>query len=235
MPGEKLKDVMTTENIANRKAFVISLIPNLLGFAMKLARNGNDAEELVSETLLKSLEKIGQVKDETKMKAWLFTMLHNLFMDKIRAGSKVRIVAIDEDFDIEEFSMYEELSQSSFVENGNPEVLFLQKILEDDIQAAINDLPDAFKPALILCDVEGFAYSQISEILNIPVGTVRSRIARARTLLQKKLWRYAQEMGIVGKIKTKENVPYECSCGEENNLDINIKESELKENINAQA
>jgi RNA polymerase sigma-70 factor (ECF subfamily) len=160
------------------------------------------------------------------MKAWLFTMLNNIFMDRVRAGGRGQIITIEEDFAPEGFSIYEELSECSFVEDGNPESLFLQQILVDDILSAIDELPFEFKQALTLCDIEGFSYYEISEILEVPIGTVRSRIARARAILQKKLWGHAEEMGIVKNMKPKDKPGYQCTCGEENNY------SEINEEIN---
>jgi RNA polymerase sigma-70 factor (ECF subfamily) len=113
------------------------------------------------------------------------------------------------------FSLFEVISESTFVADGNPETKFISRLTQASIQTSIDTLPDEFKAALVLCDVEGFSYAEIAVILQVPMGTVRSRIARARNILQKKLWVHAQELGIK---KSKARIIKDddvCTCGKE--------------------
>jgi RNA polymerase sigma-70 factor, ECF subfamily len=106
------------------------------------------------------------------------------------------------------------LGTSTFTENNTPETALLQKFLNGHIQQAISELPEVFRIALVLSDKEEMSYKEIAAMLNVPVGTVRSRIARARSILQQKLWLQAQEMGIKTRIVS-HSPEKECTCGED--------------------
>ena len=114
--------------------------------------------------------------------------------------------------------MFEQVEMSSFTDGGTPENNFISKITKEKIYTAIDELPEEFRIALVLCDVNDFSYAEIAAITQVAIGTVRSRIARARNLLQKKLWQYAAELGISAKEKEKDHV---CTCGKEEGQTIN--------------
>jgi RNA polymerase sigma-70 factor (ECF subfamily) len=201
-------------------------------FAFSLCKNSYDADDLVSETILKAFENHARVKDETKVKQWLFRILYNQYISNYRSRKKFVEVEINDNEYLgdysESFSLFEAIAKSNFVEEGNPEKAFISKLTQYQIETAVGELPEEFRAALILCDMEDFAYAKISLILNIPIGTVRSRISRARTILQKKLWLQAQELGIKTAKTPKEKTDYTCTCGKEemevillNNVAIN--------------
>lgn len=183
---------------------------------MSLSKNDFDADDLVSDTVLKAFEKFHLLRDRAKIKQWLFRILNNQFISKYRNRKKfIEIPTTETEItgdEMDDFSLFESLSKSDFVAAGNPENKFISKLTMNDINNAIAALPDGFRTALTLCDIEEFSYAEIAKALKIPVGTVRSRVARARIILQKKLWRYAQEMGIkISKhMLKKESL---CTCG----------------------
>lgn len=195
---------------------VLTHVTALKRFALSLCKNEADADDLVSDTVLKAFEKFYLLRDSGKVKQWLFRILNNQFISNCRARKKFVTLPRDQGSparDPEGFSLFESLATSNFVEQGNPEKKFISKLTVADIEHAVEALPDEFRTALMLCDLEEFSYKEIAKTLAIPVGTVRSRIARARTILQRKLWAHALELGIIkGKyevIKKK----YTCPCG----------------------
>ena len=214
---------MKPQQEINKKIFltrvVLSHTAGLKRFALRLCRNNFDADDLVSETMLKAFENFHRLKDYDKIKQWLFRILHNHFISGYRKNKKFAELNFTgennyQDDDIS-FSLFEEIAHSSFVEDGNPEKKFISKLTLAAIDEAINNLPGEFKTALILCDLEDFSYGEIAIITSVPIGTVRSRIARARTILQKKLWMQAQELGINRSKSVHAKKEYTCTCGEE--------------------
>lgn len=200
----------------NDKIFVELMLSHagaLRRFALVLCRNNFDADDIVAETLAKAYENFSSLKDRQKVKEWLFRILNNTFISYYRM--KRRTVNISTYEDEDSFSLFDALASSTFTDNS-PEKDYISKITANQISEAIDELPEEFRTALNLCDVEGFSYKEIAEILKAPIGTVRSRISRARTILQKKLWRQAQELGIKPKQKKDKNDPdYVCTCGNE--------------------
>lgn len=188
-------------------------------YAISLCRNSFDADDLVSETILRAFESFNRVRDEGKIKQWLFRILKNVFINYCRKQKNTLLIESvlesESNPDGEDFSLFESIAKSNFVEDGNPEKKFISILTSDQIDKAINELPVDFREALILCDVEDFSYAEISDILKVPIGTVRSRIARARNILQKKLWLQAHELGIKSSATAKIKSDYTCTCGEE--------------------
>ncbi len=188
-------------------------------FAYTLCKSRYEADDLVSETFLKAFENFNRIKDESKIKQWLFRILNNHFISNYRSQKK--FVELENrgdekrDDEVEGFSLFEAIAKSNFVEEGNPEKNFISHLTREQIDKAINTLPEEFRDALILCDIEGFSYAEISKIINVPIGTVRSRISRARNNLQQKLWLQAQELGIKTSKSPKEKAGYTCTCGKE--------------------
>lgn len=163
----------------------------LYNFGYRLTLNEDDARDLVQETYLKAFRFIDSFRKGTNAKAWLFRILKNGFINEYRKKRK-EPAKVDYQ-DIEQVYNAEEYTGPVNVEL---KVEALQEELGDEISNALNALEDDFKSVILLCDVEGFKYEEIAEILDIPVGTVRSRLHRARQMLKSKLVRYAQEMGI---------------------------------------
>lgn len=202
------KELLTKEVLSNLSA--------LQRFAFSLCQNKQETEELVSETVVKAFEKRGQLKDEEKVKQWLFRILNNLFISDYRKSKNHRTV--DLPGSDPSFSLFEQVGMSSFTDGGTPEKSFINKITKEKIHQAINELPEDFRTALALCDINEFSYAEIAAITQVSIGTVRSRIARARCLLQNKLWQYASELGITAKEKERDHV---CTCGKEETRIVN--------------
>lgn len=197
---------------------VLSNLSDLRRFALSLCQSEHDAEELVSETVVKAFENRQQLKDEEKIKQWLFRILNNLFISNCRKAKLRKTVDLAE-FSDPSFSLFEQVSRSSLMDGGTPEKTFINKITREKIHQAISELPEEFRVALVLCDINEFSYAEIASITQVAIGTVRSRIARARNLLQKRLWQYAGELGITSREKEKDHV---CTCGKEEVEPVNI-------------
>jgi RNA polymerase sigma-70 factor (ECF subfamily) len=202
------KELLTKEVLTNLSA--------LQRFAFSLCQRKQEAEELVSETVVKAFENRDQLREPEKIKQWLFRIVNNLFISNYRKSKHRGTVNLPESDP--SFSLFEQVGMSSFTDGGTPEKSFISKITKEKIYQAINELPEDFRITLVLCDVNEFSYAEIASITRVAVGTVRSRIARARCLLQKKLWQYAVELGITGKEKQKDHV---CTCGKEELKTVN--------------
>ncbi|MFZ5861243.1 MAG: sigma-70 family RNA polymerase sigma factor [Nitrospirota bacterium] len=183
----------------DRTAFedqIIGLLDDLLGAAMRLAKNRQDAEDLVAESVAKAWANRRSLHDPARFRAWLFRILTNVFISECRKRSArpKADVSLDAPGDSEAaFSLFEELHQPFLLWWGNPEQDFLNKLLRRDIERAVDALPETFRMVVVLADMEGFSYHEIGRMLGVPIGTVRSRLARARSHLQKALWVHAKE------------------------------------------
>jgi RNA polymerase sigma-70 factor (ECF subfamily) len=166
-------------------------IDALYSVALRLTRKNVDAEDLVAETVAKAWSAIGTLNDQDRFRPWLFRILHNTFVSDYR---KKAIRPIEARFDEGEDSEYElasllnEQSDDFLVWWSNPERAYFNDLLGDQLLAAIDSLPEAFRSVVVLVNVEGFTYDETAEVLGIAPGTVRSRMKRGRTLLQKSLW-----------------------------------------------
>ena len=183
-------------------------------FAYSLCQDQSEAGDMVAETVVKAFENIHQLRDEKKIKQWLFRILNNVFISNYRKNKKQRkvILPVDKDNGDYSFSLFEQMEASDFTGAATPEKNFIAKITKEKIYQAISELPEEFRITLVLCDVDEFSYTEIAALTQVAIGTVRSRVARARKLLQKKLWRYAQELGIRIVQREKEHI---CTCGNE--------------------
>ena len=188
---------------------ILKYADSLKRFALSLCHNGHNAEDLVSETVLRAYENFSGLKDRSKLKSWLYKILYNQFVSAYRKKNRMKEVNIIE-ANGDTFSLFEKLIATH---TEDPEKNFLQKLTTMSVQKAIEQLPLVFKQALVLSDMEQFSYNEIAKILEVPVGTVRSRIARARQQLEKSLWQLALEMGISNKTSAKQ--AYVCTCGKE--------------------
>ena len=162
----------------------------LYGLALRLT--GGDAaraEDLVQDALLKAYRAWANFELGTNCRAWLMTILRNTFINEFRREQ--RRPAPVEFTGVEERSVFEDLAKV------DPEGLFFDQIVDDEVVAAIDALPDEFRIAVVLSDLEGLSYQEVAEIMGIPVGTVKSRLFRARKRLQQRLYAYAREMGYI--------------------------------------
>jgi len=162
-------------------AEALQFLEPLFATAMRLTRNRADAEDLVQDTYVKAFRFAKQFKPGTNLRAWLYTILHNTWRNKRRDASR-DAVEVDS----------EQVEQASSVAGAagayeTPERILMRGTLDADLQAALDGLPDAFRQAVWLRDVEEFTYAEIAEMLNVPIGTVMSRISRGRRLLFERL------------------------------------------------
>jgi RNA polymerase sigma-70 factor (ECF subfamily) len=175
---------------------VLGLLGSLQGVARRLTRNDADAEDLVAETVARAWRALDSLESEGAFRAWIFRILNNTFISNVRrAGARPRTESIeceDEDAEGGDFSIFEQMHQPFLLWFSNPEQEFLDKLLREDLDRALAALPDCYRVVVILSDLEEFSYPEIAETLQIPIGTVRSRLSRARSALQKALWQQAQ-------------------------------------------
>ncbi len=160
------------------EAEALSHLNALYSTALRLTANPADAEDLVQETYLKAFRSFDRFEPGTNLKAWLFTILHNTFLNTRRNAGRESITA--ESDDIERVAAPAEAADS-------PEQILLRKTLDVDLQAALDSLPAVFREAVWLRDVEDFSYAEIAKMVGVPVGTVMSRISRGRRMLYERL------------------------------------------------
>lgn len=162
--------------------------------ALRMTRNPQDAEDLVQETYFRAFRSAHQFQRGTNLRAWLFKILTNSFINQYRKRARKPLSGSLED--VEEFYLYNHL-----VDNGmqpaspDPEATVIDQFAEEEVISALDRLPVEFRQVVLLADVEGFAYKEIADIVGIPVGTVMSRLHRGRRRLQKELWDYAATSG----------------------------------------
>jgi RNA polymerase sigma-70 factor (ECF subfamily) len=169
---------------------------SLYSAALRMTRNPSDAEDLVQETYLKAYRAFGSFKEGTNLKAWLYRILTNTFINSYRARKR-RPEQTDID-DVEDLYLYRRLGGLEAVNAGrSPEEEVLEHFTEAEVKAAVEALPEQFRMAVLLADVEGFSYKEIAEILDIPIGTVMSRLHRGRKSLQKTLHDFGMQRGLV--------------------------------------
>jgi RNA polymerase sigma-70 factor (ECF subfamily) len=195
MPPSGRADQRTTE-AALRDRFerdALPVLPSLFSAALRLTRNRSDAEDLVQEAFLRAYRGFGGFEEGTNLKAWLYRILTNTFINFYRKKQREPVAVLEED--IPDWYLYDRLGSEGTSASAETEVL--EQIPDEDVKAALEALPDTFRMAVWLADVEGFSYKDIAEILEVPVGTVMSRLHRGRKALQKGLWHKVRERGLV--------------------------------------
>ena len=166
----------------------------MYGVACRLTRNPTEAEDLVQDALVKAMRARHQLLVGTNLKAWLFRILTNTFINKYRRGGLERSLFEGPDADPLADGW---VSASTMRQLRDPEQIALLPIVEGEVQRALDALPAEFRLAVVLCDVEEFSYEEIAEIMGCPIGTVMSRLHRGRKLLQRSLYSHALAMGII--------------------------------------
>jgi RNA polymerase sigma-70 factor (ECF subfamily) len=172
----------------------LPLMDMLYSGAMRLTRNEADAEDLLQETFAKAFAAFHQYEDGTNIKAWLFRILQNTYISQYRKAVKEPFKSSTDDLEDWELSRLEATANTAL---PSAEVEALRSLPDLVVVNAINELPEEFRTAVYLADAEGFSYSEIAEILDVPMGTVMSRIHRGRKRLRESLRSYATELGIV--------------------------------------
>jgi RNA polymerase sigma-70 factor (ECF subfamily) len=171
----------------------------LYNYARSISYSDQDAEDLVQETFMRAYRYFHQYTPGTNCKAWLFTILRNLYNTKYK---KYKNTPDQVHYEAEE-QIYEQIvNEDLSTVIKNPEEEFFENILPDEIVNAIEDLPEKYRSCIVLSDVEDFSYKEISDILDIPIGTVMSRLHRGRNILKKKLVDFAKEKGVIPEDET---------------------------------
>ncbi len=172
--------------------------PQLYSAALRMTRNAADAEDVVQETFLKAYRAYHTFQAGTNLKAWLYRILTNTYINRYRKEAR-RPNEVDFD-EVEDLYLYKRLgSAESGRASRSAEDEALEQFVDADVKAALEELPDHFRMPVLLADVEGFSYKEIAEILDVPIGTVMSRLHRGRKALQKALWAFAEERGLTGE------------------------------------
>jgi RNA polymerase sigma-70 factor (ECF subfamily) len=181
---------------ANFERDALQYSRQLYSAAMRMARNPSDAEDLVQETFLKAYRAYDSFEEGTNLKAWLYRILTNTYINKYRKDS--RRPSETDLGDVEDLYLYRRLGSEDTVDvSRTTEDRVLDGLVESDIKAAVEELPENFRMPVLLADLEGFSYKEIAEILDIPIGTVMSRLHRGRKAMQKRLWEFASKRGLL--------------------------------------
>ncbi len=178
---------------ARFEADALPLLNGMYAGAYRLTRNAADAEDLIQETFLRAYRGFHQFEEGTNLKAWLYRIMMNTFINSYRKRQR-EPQTISED-EVEDWYLY-----SKMVGGGaepSAETAVIDALPDEDVQAALMDLPEQFRTAVLLADVEGFSYKEIAQIMDVPIGTVMSRLHRGRKALEKRLWDVVRERGLV--------------------------------------
>ncbi len=174
---------------------VLPLLPSLYGAALRMTRNPADAEDLVQDTYLRAFRGFGGFTEGTNLKAWLYRILTNSFINTYRKKQRQPQIVEGPD-DIEEWYLFDKLGARNVQDSAEDEVL--DRLPDSDVKEALESIPENFRIPVLLADVEGFSYKEIADIMETPIGTVMSRLHRGRKALEKALWETARERGLVG-------------------------------------
>lgn len=206
MQGPGRDNPLTDQRLEDHAFFqqeVMRLMDRLYGTALRLTRDPDDAEDIVAEAIGKAWARRDQLRDRKRLEGWLFQILNNTFVSawrrrQARPDMETGADPTDADAcDAAEFSLFLRLHQPFLLWWGTAEDRFLNDLLHADIEKALDALPDVFRVVIVLVEVQGHTYDEVSQLLGIPIGTVRSRLSRARGLLQMRLWDHALEAGLV--------------------------------------
>jgi RNA polymerase sigma-70 factor, ECF subfamily len=171
---------------------VLPHLDRLYSAALRYTRDATDAEDLVQETVAKAYRSFHQYREGTNLKAWLYRVLHTTYISMYRKAQRRPQESLQDEID--DFSFYDELSRTT---GSSPEREVLDTFTADEVKDALAQLPDTFREAVYLADVEGFSYKEIAQIMDTPVGTVMSRLHRGRKSLQQALHSYARGRGLI--------------------------------------
>jgi RNA polymerase sigma-70 factor (ECF subfamily) len=178
---------------AEFEALALGHLDSLFACGLRMTRDPRDSEDLVQDTMLAAYRFFDKFEPGTNIKAWLFKILTNTFINKYRKRVREREVRDLVEKDETPSLMSEDVAEKS----RDPEMAILGALVSDDVKRALDGVPYDYRLAVVLCDLEEFSYKEIADIMDCPVGTVMSRLHRGRRLLQKSLREYAIEQGIV--------------------------------------
>ncbi len=181
------------QEVQKQEDFQEEIIPHLdamYNFALRLTSDPNDAEDLVQDTIVKAYRFFSSYEKGTNAKAWLFRILKNSYINNYRKKSKQ-----PSQVDYDEVSSFYETIRADRTDTSDLEDRMFRELIDDDISNALEQLPEDFRTVVLLCDVEGFTYEEIANMLDVPIGTIRSRLHRGRNLLKAELLEYAEKRG----------------------------------------
>jgi RNA polymerase sigma-70 factor (ECF subfamily) len=171
--------------------------PQLYSAALRMTRNPADAEDILRETFLKAYRSHHTFQEETNLKTWLYRILTDNYINQYHQKAR-HPDEVDFD-DLEDLYLYRRICSSETRESSRSgEEKALASIVDEDVKRSVDELPDNFRVPVLLADVEGFSYKEIADIMDVPIGTVVSRLHRGRKALEKALWGYASERGLRG-------------------------------------
>ncbi len=184
---------LTKQEIQKQEDFEEEIVPHLdamYNFALRLTSDPSDAEDLVQDTIVKAYRFFSSYEKGTNAKAWLFRILKNSYINNYRKQSKQ-----PNQVDYDEVSSFYETIRADRTDTSDLEDKMFRELIDDDISNALEELPEDFRTVVLLCDVEGFTYEEIANMLDVPIGTIRSRLHRGRNLLKAQLKEYAEKRG----------------------------------------
>ncbi|HEY4610174.1 MAG TPA: sigma-70 family RNA polymerase sigma factor, partial [Ilumatobacteraceae bacterium] len=168
--------------------------PQLYSAALRMTRNSADAEDLVQETYLRAYRSYASFEEGTNLRAWLFRIMTNQYINSYRAKQR-RPIETDVD-DVEDLYLYHRIGNLGAISRSAEDTLF-DMFTDDEVKTALEELPETFRIPVLLADVEGFSYKEIAEMIDVPIGTVMSRLHRGRKAMHKKLYEFAEQRGLV--------------------------------------
>ncbi|MGI5818778.1 MAG: sigma-70 family RNA polymerase sigma factor [Armatimonadota bacterium] len=164
---------------------------DIFNAALRMARDRADAEDVAQEALMKAYAAFDRFELGTNFRAWVLRILTNTYINEFRRRRRTPDMTTWDDLPRETLGRISEGGED------DPELALLEDTLDAEVEEALSEIPEVFREAVLLCDMQGMAYNEIAEVLSIPIGTVRSRIARGRGLLQEKLREYAEARGLI--------------------------------------
>jgi RNA polymerase sigma-70 factor (ECF subfamily) len=187
---------LTRQELKKQEDFNDEIIPHLdalYNFGLRLTADPNDAEDLVQDTIVKAYRFFSSYEKGTNAKAWLFRILKNSYINNYRKKSKK-----PSEVDYDEVASFYESIRAERTETSDLEDTMFREMIDDDLSKALNSIPEDFRTVVLLCDVEDFTYEEIANMLDVPIGTIRSRLHRGRNLLKAQLMEYAEKRGYTG-------------------------------------
>lgn len=184
---------LTKKEARKQQDFNAEMIPHLdalYNFGLRLTSDPNDAEDLVQDTIVKAYRFFSSYEKGTNAKAWLFRILKNSYINNYRRKSKK-----PQEVDYDEVATFYETIRAERTETSDLEDKMFRELIDDDLSRALDRIPEDFRTVVLLCDVEDFTYEEIANMLDVPIGTIRSRLHRGRNLLKAELMEYAVKRG----------------------------------------
>jgi RNA polymerase sigma-70 factor, ECF subfamily len=185
----------TDEDLLERfERDVLPLLPGMYGAALRMTRNPADAEDLLQDTTLRAYRGFATFQEGTNLKAWLYRILTNSYINTYRKKQR-EPKTVEGPEDQEDWFLFDRLGSKSVERSAEEDVL--EQLPDDEVKRALESIQENFRMAVLLADVEGFSYKEIAEIMDVPIGTVMSRLHRGRKALEKALYGLAKERGLV--------------------------------------